>query len=393
MDWSPGSWRRFEARQQPVYPDIASLDAACAVLAQRPALIDIAAIDALTAALAEAQTGRAFLLQGGECAERLADGAGEARGMAALLSGLGEILATTGRRVVTVGRVAGQFAKPRSRPVETSRGVTLPAWRGDSVNDMAFEAKARIADPERLIRAYDHAAATIRHVPTPPAFYTSHEALLLPFEEALVRFDRESGRRFAGSGHFLWIGARTLFLGSAHVELLRGLANPIGLKCGPSLAPEALVDTLDTLNPDRTPGRITLILRLGHDRIGEALPLLLGAVTEAGHPVLWCCDPLHGNTRLDGDGTKRRLMADAEAETTGFFEILAAERACAGGLHLEVTSRPVQECDEVDARSGSRDGAECRDPRLNGDQARRISRLAAGALADRAPSPLFVAAL
>ena len=391
MDWSPGSWRRFEARQQPDYPDPAALDAACAALAERPALVDIAAIDTLTTALADAQRGRAFLLQGGDCAERLSDGPEEARAMARMLAALADEFAGAGRPVVRVGRIAGQFAKPRSRPIESRAASALPAWRGDSVNDMTFDPEARVADPDRLIRAYDHAAATIRALPKPPALYTSHEALLLPFEQALVRRDPRSGRSYASSGHFLWIGARTLFANSAHVELLRGLANPIGLKCGPGLAVESLVEALDVLNPHRIPGRITLIVRLGRDRIGD-LSALVRTVEAAGHPVLWCCDPLHGNTRLDGAGTKRRSMADVEAEAAAFFEIMAVGPAAAGGLHLEMTSLPVLECDEGDAAASERDDGECRDPRLNPDQARRLARLAAGALADRTESSRALAA-
>jgi 3-deoxy-7-phosphoheptulonate synthase len=383
MHWSPGSWRRFEARQQPDYSDPAALAAACAELARRPALVEIAAIDRLTQALAEAQSGRAFLLQAGDCAERLSEGPEVAAAMAALLARLSGELEAPGKPVVTVGRIGGQFAKPRSRPFETRDGTTLPAWRGDSVNDMSFDAEARRADPGRLIRAYDHGSASLARIPAPPVLYASHEALLLPFEEALVRLDPVSGRSFAGSGHFPWIGARTLFPGSANVELLRGLANPIGLKCGPELKSEAVLRLLDQLNPDRTPGRITLIVRLGHDRIGEALPKLLSAVRSAGQPVLWCCDPLHGNTMLDGSGRKRRRMADIEMETAAFFTVLAAERVPPGGLHLEMASRPVLECDEAHAATSRRDHDECRDPRLSPDQARRLTRIAAAALAGR----------
>ena len=377
MNWSPASWRAFEARQQPVYPDTEALGAAVTALAARPPLVRLEDVDALTAALAQAQAGRAFLLQAGDCAERLSDAPADVEAMAALID---ELAGEIDGRVVRVGRIAGQFAKPRSVPLEWRDGRALPVWRGDSVNDMAFDAAARTPDPARLIAAHDHAAASLKVLRG--GLFSSHEALLLPFEQSLVRQDLASGRWFAGSGHLPWIGERTLFPGSAHVELLRGLANPVALKCGPELAPDALVACLDRLNPARLAGRITAIARMGWRRIADALPQLLRAAREAGHPVLWCCDPLHGNTVRNADGAKQRRITDIEAEASAFLAIVDGEGALPGGLHLELTHRDVLECDGRVAPD------DCRDPRLNRDQALALIRLFAAARARRCtPAP------
>ena len=374
MSWSPDSWRACLARQQPAWPDRAALEEVLAELSRQPALVTLADIDALTARLAEAQRGDALLLQAGDCAERLSDTPADTRAMADLVDGLaGEIGAEMAMPVVRIGRIAGQFAKPRSHALERRGEGALPVWRGDSVNDMAFEASARPPDPRRLLAAYDHAAGSLQSLGG--TLFTSHEALLLPFEQALIRCEEASGRWFAGSAHFLWIGARTLFSTSAHVELLRGLANPIGLKCGPDLASDDLLAILDRLNPNREAGRITLIARMGKDRVESALIPLLRAVRRSGHPVLWCCDPMHGNTMRAADGVKRRDMARIAAEACAFVDIVKAEGAHAGGLHLEITHRAVSECDGA----GSRD--DCRDPRLNPDQALEIARLFAAARA------------
>ncbi len=375
MNWSPESWRAFEARQQPFYPDPIALKAALAELAARPPLVALGEIDALTAQLAEAQSGRALLLQGGDCAERLSDTPADMQAMATLIASVAEVLEKRDLPVIRLGRIAGQFAKPRSQATERRDERALPVWRGDSVNDMAFEVAARAPDPTRLLAAYDHARASLKALRG--ALFSSHEALLLPFEGSLVRQDPARDRWFAGSAHLLWIGARTLFPESAHVELLRGLANPVALKCGPDLMPDDLLRLLSRLNPDREGGRITLIIRMGSERIAAALQPLARAVRSAGQPVLWCCDPLHGNTVRGADGTKRREMARIEAEVQAFLGILAAEGAHAGGLHLELTHRDVLECDG----GGSRD--DCRDPRLNPDQARRITRLFVTARARR----------
>lgn len=374
MDWSPDSWRASPARQQPAWPDRAVLEEVLAELSRRPALVTLADVDALTARLAAAQRGEAMLLQAGDCAERLGDTPADTRAMADLIADLADkIGAETTLPVVRIGRIAGQFAKPRSHALERRGEDALPVWRGDSVNDMAFDAAARRPDPQRLLAAYDHAAKSLRTLDG--TLFTSHEALLLPFEQALIRRGGAGGRWFAGSAHLLWIGARTLFPGSAHVELLRGLANPVGLKCSSDLAPDDLLDIVDQLNPSREAGRITLIVRMGADRIAAALPPLVRAVQRSGHPVLWCSDPMHGNTIRSADGVKRRDMARIAAEARAFADIVEAGGAPAGGLHLEITHRAVAECDGA----GSRD--DCRDPRLNPDQALAIARKFAAARA------------
>jgi len=391
MSWSPGSWRSCEARQQPPYPDAAALAAATRELAPYPPLVHAAEVEALKAALAEAQAGRAFLLQGGDCAESFAEFSAEniERNFALIERLAARIAAASGLRVIRLGRMAGQFAKPRSAALELRGDVALPAYRGDIVNSIAFDAAARRPDPERMFRAYAQAAATLdrlRGLAGGAAFYTSHEALLLPFEQALVR--GEAGRAYGSSAHFLWIGDRTRFVGSAHVEFLRGLANPIGIKCGPALAPETLLRLLDILDPRREPGRITLIARLGHARIAAALPPLLRAVRGSGRPVLWACDPMHGNTMRTAAGAKTRPLALILAETEAFFAAAAAEGIRCGGLHFEMTGRDVAECTGAGVAPGDADMADryhthC-DPRLNPAQALALAELVADALARQA---------
>ena len=390
-DWSPTSWRRFEARQQPDYPDPAALAAAERELAAYPPLVALADVDALKAAIAAAQRGEAFLLQGGDCAESFAEFSPQnIEANVALLEAMGtRIAAASGLQVIRVGRMAGQFAKPRSTAVETRGDVALPAYRGDIVNGIAFEPAARRPDPERMFRAYAQAAATLSRIGA--AAFTSHEALLLPFEEALVR--GEAGRAYASSAHFLWIGDRTRFAGSAHVEFARGLANPIGIKCGPTLEPDTLLRLLDDLNPAREPGRITLIARMGDDRVAQALPPLLRAVQRSGHPVLWSCDPMHGNTIRTALGSKTRPLDRILAETRAFFAISSAEGVRCGGLHFEMTGRDVAECigggvAPGDPDMGDRYHTHC-DPRLNPTQAMALADLVAASLA-RASEPVGV---
>lgn len=359
-DWSPDSWRRFEARQQPDYPDPAALAAATSALSAYPPLVRLAEIDALKAALAEAQRGRAFLLQGGDCAESFADFSKEAvAANVALIEATAERLAdASGLPVVTIGRIAGQFAKPRSEPSEGA----LPAWRGDIVNGLAPRSEARRPDPERMFRAYAQSAATLAWLPR--GLWSSHEALLLPYEQTQVR--QEGGRWYCGSAHFLWVGERTAFDGSAHVELLRGLANPIGIKCGPRLAPATLLSLLDRLDPAGEPGRITLIVRMGAERIGEGLPPLMESAS--GRPVLWVSDPMHGNTLRDAAGIKTRPLELIFAELEAFFAIAGPK---AGGMHVEMTGEDVTECG-----SPGGDTSRC-DPRLNRAQALALADLAA----------------
>jgi 3-deoxy-7-phosphoheptulonate synthase len=386
--WSPSSWRGREARQQPDYPDPAALAAAERELAFYPPLVDFRDVDALRHEIARAQRGETFLLQGGDCAESFAEFSGDNidANLALLEAMAGRIAGASGLPVIRLGRMAGQFAKPRSAAMEVRGGAALPAYRGDIVNGIAFDAAARRPDPDRMFRAYGQASATLGRIGR--AAYASHEALLLPFEQALVRTDPETGRAYATSAHFLWIGDRTRFSGSAHVEFARGLANPIGIKCGPSLDVETLRGLLETLDPAREPGRITLIARMGCEAIEAALPPLLRAVRESGHPVLWACDPMHGNTIRTALGSKTRPLERILAETRAFFAIAAAEGARCGGLHFEMTGRDVAECTGGGVAPGDPDMADryhthC-DPRLNPAQAMALAGLAADCLAGSA---------
>jgi 3-deoxy-7-phosphoheptulonate synthase len=385
-DWTPESWRGQEARQQPVYPEAAALAAALRELRAFPPLVPAGEAQLLLADLAEAQAGRAFLLQGGECAESFAEFSPEnINGLHGLLAAMaGHLAEAAGVRVIRTARIAGQFAKPRSRDLEEKGGEALPMYRGDIVNGIAFDPAARTPDPQRMFRAYAQSGATLSHlkaledgVPT----YTCHEALLLPYEQALVR--RGGAGWYGSSAHFLWVGDRTRFKGSAHVEFLRGVANPIGIKCGPDLGPELLLHLLDRLNPERAAGRITLISRMGAGRIAERLPPLLRAVKAAGHPVLWCCDPMHGNTEK-ANGYKTRPLAQILDELGAWFALCRAEGVWTGGVHVEATGRDVAECiggaEPVrEADLGERYHTHC-DPRLNPAQAMEVAALAAGAL-------------
>lgn len=374
MDWSPASWRNFEARQQPDYADLEALGAIESELTRRPPLVGLAAIDRLAGELARAQEGAAFLVQGGDCAEGFDD---NQRPTVRLLEAMASAIAReSGIAAVAVGRLAGQYAKPRSEPFEKRGTTALPAWRGDLINRRDFEPAARHPDPARMLEGYERAAAALAQLEG-GAVFVSHEALLLPWEQALVR--SENGRRYASSGHFLWIGERTLFEGSAHVEFTRGIANPLGLKCGPGLAPEALLRLLDTLDPGRLAGRVTLIARMGAERIERALPPLIRAVAREGHPVLWACDPMHGNTRRAVGGRKIRLLGEIERELRAFLALAAAEGVRAGGLHVEMTGEAIAEC----GPAGAPDAA-C-DPRLNREQALRLAALVAEDLAARTP--------
>jgi 3-deoxy-7-phosphoheptulonate synthase len=392
MDWDPTSWRRFEARQQPAYADPQALDAATRELSAYPPLVGPDEVAALREALAEAQAGRAFLLQGGDCAESFAEfsPATIASSVGLIMRMAGGIAAASGLPVVRVGRIAGQFAKPRTADPEVRGGSALPAYRGDIVNGLDFDPAARRADPERMFRAWAQSAATLSHMriladEEGAPVYSSHEALLLPFEEALVRADPAGERSYASSGHLLWIGDRTRFPGSAHVEFARGLANPIGLKCGPSLDPDTLLRMLDMLDPDHEPGRITLIARMGHEEVERRLPPLLRAVRREGRPALWSCDPMHGNTVETPSGLKTRPLAHVFAELRGFFDAAASEGVTPGGIHVEMTGRDVVECTggEVgDADLGERYDSHC-DPRLNPSQAMELAALVGSLLAGR----------
>jgi 3-deoxy-7-phosphoheptulonate synthase len=386
LEWTPGSWRGWEARQQPAYPDATALAATLRELAAYPPLVPAAQAHALTAALAEAQAGRAFFLQGGDCAESFAEFSPEnIRALHRLMAAMAERLSAAGGVPVTsAARIAGQFAKPRSRDIEVKGGRELPMYRGDIVNGIAFEEAARRPDPERMFRAYSQSAATLSLLNGLGGrpFFTCHEALLLPYEEALVR--RDGAGWYGSSAAFLWVGDRTRFEGSAHVEFLRSLSNPLGIKCGPSLEPDLLLTLLDRLNPARRAGRITLIARMGVNMIGERLPPLIRAARHEGHPVLWSCDPMHGNT-VKANGFKTRPVQLILDELRAFFALCRAEGVWPGGVHLEMTGRDVAECtggaEPVrEADLGDRYHTHC-DPRLNPAQAMEVADLVAGELA------------
>jgi 3-deoxy-7-phosphoheptulonate synthase len=439
-NWTPESWRNQEARQLPHYPDPQALDAAESELRRFPPLVFAGEARALTAELAEVAAGRAFLLQGGDCAESFAEfHPNNIRDTFRVLLQMAVVLTYASKLpVVKVGRMAGQFAKPRSADMEEVNGVSLPSYRGDNVNDIAFTPEARRPDPQRMIRAYSQSAATLNllrafaqggyanlqqvhawtldfmgrsawaaqyqqladHIgealafmaacgvnpETVPqlratSFYTSHEALLLQYEQALTRQDSLTGDWYDTSAHMLWIGDRTRFVGSAHVEYLRGVGNPIGVKCGPSLDADTLLRLLDVLDPARTPGRITLITRYGHDKIEAGLPPLVRAVKREGRPVVWSCDPMHGNVVKAANGYKTRPFERILAEVRGFFAVHRAEGTHGGGIHAEMTGQNVTECTGgaiavTEQGLADRYHTHC-DPRLNASQSIELAFLLA----------------
>ena len=440
QNWTPESWQRHEARHLPHYDDAAALADAEQTLSNFPPLVFAGEARDLTAQLADVAAGRGFLLQGGDCAESFAEfHPNNIRDTFRVILQMAVVLTFASKLpVVKVGRMAGQFAKPRSSPTETQGDLTLPSYLGDNVNGIEFNAEARRNDPQRMIRAYSQAAATLnllrafagggyanlRQVhqwtldfmgrspwadrfkdvadrigealdfmeacglapETVPQlkttnFYTSHEALLLPYEQALTRQDSLTGQWYDTSAHFLWIGDRTRFSGSAHVEFLRGVGNPIGMKCGPSLEPDALLTLLDTLNPAREPGRITLISRFGHDKVEAGLPRLVRAVKREGHPVVWSCDPMHGNVIKADSGYKTRPFDRILSEVKGFFAVHRAEGTHAGGIHVEMTGQDVTECTGgavaiTDEGLADRYHTHC-DPRLNAAQSLELAFLLA----------------
>lgn len=439
-NWTPQSWRDYNGIQMPTYRDVAALNATEEKLGAYPPLVFAGEARSLKADLAEVAEGKAFLLQGGDCAESFAEfHPNNIRDTFRVILQMAVVLTYASKQpTVKLGRMAGQFAKPRSSDVENIGGVELPSYRGDIINDIAFEKDAREPDPERMVKAYSQAAATLNllrafsqggyanlkqvhgwtlefmgrspwakkfsemadkigealefmeacginpdTVPQLKAtqFYTSHEALLLPYEQALTRQDSITGKWYDTSAHFLWIGDRTRFDGSAHVEFLRGIDNPIGMKCGPSLEPDALLRMLDTLNPNREAGRMTLITRYGHDKIETGLPKLVRAVMREGHPVTWSCDPMHGNVVKSDSGYKTRPFERILAEVRGFFAVHRAEGSIAGGIHCEMTGQNVTECTGgavavTDESLADRYHTHC-DPRLNAAQSIELAFLLA----------------
>lgn len=439
-DWTPDSWKACEARHLPVYGDTAALASAEGTLATYPPLVFAGEARALKGELAEVAGGRGFLLQGGDCAESFAEfHPNNIRDTFRVLLQMAVVLTFASKQpVVKVGRMAGQFAKPRSTDTETQGALTLPSYFGDNVNGMAFDEASRTNDPQRMVRAYSQAAATLNllrafagggyanlrqvhrwtldfmgrspwadkfrdvadrigealdfmqacgiDAETLPqlqrtSFYTSHEALLLPYEQALTRRDSLTGDWYDCSAHMVWIGDRTRFPGSAHVEFCRGVGNPLGMKCGPSLEPDDLLRLLDILNPAREAGRMTLISRFGADKVERGLPRLVRAVAREGHPVVWSCDPMHGNVIKSDSGYKTRPFDRILSEVRGFFAVHRAEGTHAGGIHVEMTGQDVTECVGgavaiTDAGLGDRYHTHC-DPRLNAAQSLELAFLLA----------------
>ncbi|WP_214103824.1 3-deoxy-7-phosphoheptulonate synthase class II [Acrocarpospora catenulata] len=397
----------FPALQQPDWPDRDALAAAVADLADLPPLVPAKECDQLKARLAAVARGEAFLLQGGHCAETFADVTAE--GVHATLRTLLQmavvLVHATGLPVVKVGRLAGQYGKPRSLPTETRNGLTLPAYRGDAVNGLAFTAEAREPDPARLLRAYHAAATTLNlvraftaagHAEVPACgvstaasraaeFYTSHEALLLDYESALTRKDSRTGEHYGLSGHMLWIGERTRRLDGAHLEFAAGIGNPIGVKLGPSVDCDEALTLIDRLDPDREPGRLTFVIRMGADRVRDRLPALVEKVTASGARVVWVCDPMHGNTYQAASGHKTRDFDTVLDEVRGFFEVHHALGTHPGGVHLELTGGHVTECVGAGVRAedlGRRYETAC-DPRLNHTQSLELAFRVAGMVRHR----------
>jgi 3-deoxy-7-phosphoheptulonate synthase len=383
--WTPDCWRGREALQQPTYPEPNALVQAEAVLARAHPVAAIESCAQLRELTREAVTGGGFILQGGDCAEQLREDPAEAAdALAAMMDRLAPALASVvGGPIVRIGRIAGQFAKPRSTPTERRDKVELPAYRGDGINREAFQLAARMPDPARMVAAYHHAKASAERLAhrTPPLF-TSHEALLLPYEQALVRRDC-NGKWWASSGHMLWAGERTRNPQGAHVAFLAGIENVVGVKCGPRSTCDELRALATALDPGNRPGRLLLIARMGVEHIARGLPPLLRMAKQEGYATGWMIDPMHGNTRIER-GRKHRDPKAIGDETEAFLAICAAEGIVAAGIHLEMTPQPVNECGDpgIDAPFHS----PC-DPRLNeGQTAALLARVANHDVFDREPA-------
>ncbi len=368
----PRRWRDRELAQRVPWPDAAALRAAERQLALRPPLVAIADCRLLAARVAQAGPGGGFLLQAGPCAESFADDDASVDALVALLGELAARLRAGGAgRVVGVARVAGQYAKPRSAMTERVDGELLPTFRGHAVHDEAADPRSRRPDPARLVEAYRRAARTLRRL-APGAPFTSHEALLLEYEEALTRRAAPGGDWYATSAHTLWVGDRTRGLDGAHVAYLAEIANPVAVKLGPSATPDDVAALCRRLNPGRRPGRLTLVTRLGAADVHAGLPPLLAAAREEGQPVTWLCDPMHANTRSHAAAGKFRLLSDIVAELRATATLHRAAGSRLGGVHLELTAEDVHECvDDERELVGRRYTSLC-DPRLNAAQARRL---------------------
>ena len=438
--WTPDSWRKFPAAQMPNYPDAAKLKEVEDRLHEAPPLVFAGEARTLKQSLAEAAYGRAFLLQGGDCAESFSEfNATNIRDSFRVLLQMAVVLTfAASSPVIKVGRMAGQFAKPRSEDLETINGITLPSYRGDIVNGIDFTAEARIPDPERLWKAYGQSGLTLNLIrafasggyadlhrvqgwtmdfldSSPQAtkyadlanriqdalnfmtacgirpdsvralkevdFYTSHEMLLLGYEEAMTRVDSTTGDWYDTSAHFIWIGERTRQLDGAHIEFARGISNPIGVKVSQKMSGDELIRLIDALNPENEAGRLTLITRMGDTNLLEYLPALLRRVKEEGRNVVWICDAMHGNTIKTENGYKTRPFDRILAEVTAFFDAHNAEKTHAGGVHFEMTGKDVTECtggaqNITDEDLSSRYHTHC-DPRLNAAQSLELAFLTA----------------
>jgi len=441
--WTPSSWRDKPVLQQPTYPDQAALKRVEDELKSFPPLVFAGEARSLKAQLAKVAKGKAFLLQGGDCAESFSEfHADNIRDTFKAMMQMAVVMTYAGGvPIVKVGRMAGQFAKPRSSDNETFDGITLPSYRGDIINSVDFTEEARIPDPKRMVAAYNQAAATqnllrafasggmadlhqvhqwnldFTHKSAAVEkyeelaqrieeslqfmeacgvtsktyrtlretdFYTSHEALLLPYEEAFTRKDSLTDEWYDVSAHMLWIGDRTRQLDGAHVEYLSGVNNPIGLKCGPTMDPDDLIRLIDKLNPENEAGRLNLIVRMGADKVADGMPKLVQAVEREGKKIVWSCDPMHGNVYKSSNGYKTRPVDAILTEMKQFFQVHKAEGTHAGGVHLEMTGKDVTECvggafqiSEEDL--SSRYHTHC-DPRLNADQALELAFMIADTL-------------
>ncbi|MEM7873222.1 3-deoxy-7-phosphoheptulonate synthase [Morganella morganii] len=396
--WTPAGWTAFPAEQQPDYSVAGRLNDTVAELQHVPGLVSIAEIHALRQALRQVGEGRAFILQCGDCAESFSQCRDDVlrnwtETMQTMADNIGHGL---GLPVVKIGRIAGQYAKPRSSPEETRNGITLPSYRGDIINGHAFSSDARTPSPERMLNAYYHAAVTLnalRGSGTFPAaetaqdtlfqpYYISHEALLLPYETALTRRHPADNRWYNCGAHTVWLGDRTNDPSQAHAEYLRGIENPVGIKCGPSMTPEKLGALLTRLNPGNQPGRIMLIVRMGADNICEKLPPLIAKAAADNDAVIWLSDPMHGNTRSTADNLKTRDFSVVYREAGLFVQLLRAAGMHPGGLHLEMTGQPVTECTGGPQKITDQDVGACYeslcDPRLNAAQATELVRLLSG---------------
>ena len=434
-NWKPDSWRNKPVKHIPEYPNQEKLNSVLKELSNFPPLVFAGESRSLKEYLANVSQGKAFLLQGGDCAESFAEfHPNNIRDFFKLLLQMSLVLTvSSGLPVIKLGRIAGQFSKPRSAATETQNGIELPSYLGDNINSMDFDPEGRKPDPQRLLKAYSQAASTLnllrafsqggfadlnkvhlwnmsfvknnakekykeieqkvsdalafmnacgitsennRRLRT-VNFFTSHEALLLPVEEAMTRVDSTTGEYHDTSAHFLWIGDRTRQLDGGHVEFCRGIKNPIGIKCGPTSDPDEIVKLTEVLNPDNEAGRITLIARFGHDKVGKFLQGLIRAIKKAGRTVVWSCDPMHGNTIKASSGYKTRPFENIITETKSFFQVHQSEGTFGGGLHIEMTGQNVTECiggaqNITEKDLSDRYHTHC-DPRLNASQALELA--------------------